>query len=367
MVWRKTFISIKSETQMKLSIAYITNRTNPRWEWFISSLMVQTTPEQRRDIQVIFVDGCLWYPGARLQATTPTMALAHGFYHDPKRRYDLEVAVGKQFDYLHIPPKPCLYQGPFRLTSRDFFCASNTRNTAIIAARGDYLVCVDDLSVLMPGWFSQVQHAAASGYCVCGAYKKVMELEVATDPDDNGYRVTYKEFPSGIDSRWPRGSDTGIVPWTGAGLFGCSFGARVEDLLNIDGSEPACNGGAGEDFDMGIRLERSGVKIFYNRNMLTLESEEGHHEGVKLPRERRLVSHDRLPAAYDSWEVHNQEEKYWSDHVLLNRVRYETGRILPLLPEGLRAIRAEFLATGMVPIPSGPETDWRDGSPLSSL
>lgn len=347
---------------MKLAIAYVTNRANPRFEMFCDSLAAQTTPEQRRDLQVVFVDGQLWYPGVKIQATQPSIALGHPFYHVPQRRFDLETVVRKRFDFLHIPPKPCLYQGPFRLTSRDFFCASNTRNTAIIAARGDYLVCVDDLSVLMPGWFAQVMHAAESGYCVCGAYKKVLELD-ATDP----MNAKFKEFPAGIDSRWSRGSDTGIVPWTGAGLFGCSFGARVEDLLRIDGSEPGCNGGAGEDFDMGIRLERAGVKIFYNRNMLTLESEEGHHDGAILPRERRIVKRENLPAAYDSWEVHNQEEKYYSDHVLLNRVRYETDRITPLLPEGLRAIRAEFLASGMVPIPTGPTTDWRDGTNLRDL
>lgn len=359
---------------MNLTIAYITGRSEPHWEWFVNSLCSQTTPEQRKKIQVVFVDGKLWWPDIKIEPTQQSIAFAHHFYHEMQRRFDLEKVVNKQFDYLHIPPKPCLRQGPFRLTKKDWFCASNTRNTAIIAAKNDYLVCVDDLSVLMPGWLDQVAHAVENGYCVCGAYKKVLELRVIPYLNEKHETIDgrlpiieYTEFQPGVDSRWSRGSDTGIVPWSGAGLFGCSFGARVEDLLRIDGSEPACNGEGGEDFDMGIRLERSGVKIFYNRNMLTLESEEGHHGEKSLPRERKLVKRDLLPAAYDSWDVHNQEEKYYSDHVLLNRVRHETERITPLLPEGLRAIRQEFLSTGMVPIPTGPTTDWRDGAELSSL
>lgn len=351
---------------MKLSLCYITSRLNPRWDLFIETFLMQTTAEERKDIQVIFVDGKLWYSEAHLQATSSSMMLAHHFYHDPKRRYDLEIAVGKRFDFLHIPPKPCLMQGPFRKTNRDFFCASNTRNTGIIAARGEYLVFVDDLSVVMPGWISQVWHAANSGYAVAGAYRKVLKLDLWSD-DGESYRIDYEDSPQGWDSRWARGSDAGIMPIPGGGLFGCSFGARVEDLLRVDGSEMACNGGGGEDTDLGMRLERAGVKLYYNRNMLTLESEEGHHDGEVLPRQRRLVSKDRVPANYESWKVHNEEEKYWSDHVLLNRVCHETERITPILPEGLRAIRDEFLATGLVPIPTGPAVDWRDGTDLSLL
>lgn len=355
---------------MKLSIAYITNRAEPLWGMFADSLCAQMTPEQNLDIQVIFVDGKLWSPCLSLQPHPPfegRIALAHHFYHSAQRRFDLETAVKKRFDYLHIPPKPCTLQGPFRLTNRDFFCASNTRNTAIIAARHPYLVCVDDLSVLMPGWLAQVMHAAEHGYCVCGAYKKVKKLNFWAGAIDGIETMTYEEFPGGIDSRWAHGDIGGIVPWHGSGLYGCSFGVPTEAALAVDGFESGCNGQGGEDFDFGIRLERSGVKISYNRNMLTLESEEGHHGEPSLPRERRLVLKDRLPADYDSSPKPNEAEAYFSDHVLLNRVRNETGRVLPLFPEGLRAMRQEFLANGMVPIPTGPSEDWRDGTKLSEL
>jgi hypothetical protein len=350
---------------VKLSIAYVTSRAVPRWDLFVETFLMQTTAEERENIEVTFVDGKLWsgYDGSKQNGS---IKLDHPFYHDAKRRYDLEMAVSKRFWFTHIPPKPCLMQGPFRKTNRDFFCASNTRNTAIIAARGDYLVFVDDLSVVTPGWMAQVWHAANSGYSVAGSYRKVLKLDLWPN-DDGTHRIVYEDFPNGWDSRWARGSDTGIVSIPGGGLFGCSFGARIEDLLRVDGSEEAANGSGGEDTDLGMRLERAGVKLYYNRNMLTLESEEGHHDGEILPRQRRLVSKDRVPASYESWKVHNEAEKYWSDHVLLNRVCHETERITPIFPQNLRAIRDEFLATGMVPIPSGPLTDWRDGTDLALL
>lgn len=346
---------------MKISLAYITGRTEPRFQWFVDSFCAQTTQAQRDQIQIIFVDGKLW-PANMPKADGDELQLDHPFYHDPKRRYDLELIVNKRFPYLHIPPKPCLKQGPFKLTKRDFFCASNSRNTAIIAAKGDYLLCVDDLSILSPNWMSQAAHAAEHGYCVCGAYKKSKKMVV-----ENGALISSEEFPNGIDSRWSRGDSGGIVPWSGGGLYGCSFGLPTEAALAVDGFEPACNGDGGEDTDFGIRVERSGVKIFYNRNMLTTESEEDHYLDTPMPRERRLVLKENLPANYESYQKRNEAERYYSDHVLLNRLVNETNRITPILPEGLREMWVRFLLTGYVPIPKGPALDWRDNTPLEQL
>ncbi len=128
--------------------------------------------------------------------------------------------------------------------------------------------------------------------------------------------------------------------------------------LGIDGFEPACNSMGAEDYDFGIRAERAGAKFFLNRNMFTFESEEGHYGEASLPRASRTVTPDRLPEGYEGSTM--------SDHVLLNRVRNE-NRTLPILPEGLHAMRSRFLETGLVPIPTGPDTIWQDGCPLSEF
>lgn len=346
----------------KVTIAYVTSRRVPRWEWFVESLVRQASVIPLAEIQVVFVDGHLWAPEGIDAMGEPEIDIADGSCHDEQRREALITLVDGRFDFLHIPPKPYQLQGPFRQTQKDYFCAANSRNTAIIAAKHPYFACVDDLSVLMPGWLDQLAHAAEHGYCVCGAYKKVLELVV-----EQGEVVSYRPFPEGVDSRWSSGSDTGIVPWMGTALYGCSFGAPLESILKIDGFEPAANGQGGEDYDFGIRLERGGVKVFYNRNMLTLESEEDHHTEATLPRERRLVTAQNLPPGYAKYQAHNREEMLFSDHVLLNRVINETKRIVPLYPEGLRALRDRFLATRMMPIPAAGIHDWRDGTPLSEL
>ncbi len=351
------------------------------FHWFIESLFRQTTAEEREGIQLLFIDRHLWFPGLFHGAKEHTewIKLDDPKYHDPSRRRYASEINARRFHLTHLPPKPNVYAGPWRLTSKDWFCAANARNTAFLYAAHPYIVCVDDLSVLMPGWWNQAKHAAAGMYCVCGAYKKVLNLDMKL-LDEQQYGVTYEPFEAGVDSRWSHGSDTGIVPWTGAGLFGCSFGMPLNLAVRVDGFAPETNGCGAEDYDFGIRAERAGGVFKYNRNMLTLESEERHHtDGTKdndgsvtaLPslwRERRVVTNRNfVPAGYDTYRLADPLKKFDSDHLLLNRVRNETTRILPLIPEHLAKQRDRLLSDGVVNVPREPLESWIDLKPLKEL
>lgn len=343
-----------------LTIVYVTNRADPHFAWFCDAICNQVSAAGWFDTQMVFIDELVWANKVPIPDSDTSIMLADVRYHNLARRMELEAAVRGRFPFLHLPPKPHRMQGPFRLTKADWFCASNSRNTGFIAARHAYVVFCDDLSLPGPLWFSQAVHAAEHGYVVAGMYKKVLKLVVK-----DGLHVSHEDFPGGVDSRWEHGSDTGIVDWNGGALYGCSFGVPLDLALRIDGFEPACNGAGGEDFDFGIRLERDGAKIKLNRNLFTYESEEDHHVGGQAIKQRRLVSRDRLPAAYDDYQIPNQEEKYFSDHVLLNRLRSEI-RTAPIMGEGLSAMRGEFMKSGRVPIPTD-TADWRDGMALKDL
>lgn len=344
------------------TIVYVTHRLEPRWKWFVDALCNQADFDQRRHLNIIVVDGNLWRPGIEKEGLTGKIALADPQYHDADRRIELEQIVNNRLDYLHIPPLPSVYSGPFRLTPRNWFNASGTRNTGFACAHYNYVGQCDDLSLPGTIWLSQILHAAQHNYVVAGMYKKVKKLVV-----EGGLRVSHEDFPEGVDSRWSQGSDCGIVPWNGS-IFGCSFGVPLESALAVDGFEMACAGAGGEDYDFGIRLARAGNNVFLNQNLFTYESEEDHHTQEfksMATRDRRAVLKKNLPAAYESYSMPNLAERYMSDHVLLNRVRNE-ARILPMLGLGLREIRREFLATGLVPIPTEPHLDWRDDTPLST-
>lgn len=349
-----------------ISIAYFTARKDPRLAWFCDSFARWVPESERADIQVIFVDRLLWAitaeAGNRYWRRGDLMSLVDPAWHVESRREMFERAVRGRFEFLHIPVRPNLHQGPFRLTSRDLFCAGHARNTAIMAAKHPYFMGVDDLSVLHATWWPQVKHAAESGYCLAGMYHKQRNMVV-----EDGAIISHDENPLGRDSRWNHGSDSGIIPWHGGSVYGCSFGMPTELLLKINGFEELNSGEGGEDFDMGIRAERAGGKWYLNRNCLTWESEEGHHEEPSLPRQRKIVIPDNLPPNYEAYRHLNEAEKYYSDHVMLNRLRNENRFTTVAQWTNLRQAREEFQASGRCLIPEQPQTDWRDGSELRFL
>jgi len=297
-----------------LTIAYITGRPEPMFHWFFNSLKRECSNDFS-GIHIVVVD--------RFSETRPYQLPANA----------------------HVCPMPNVWQGKYRLTKRDYFAASNARNTALCLAPDGWITYVDDLSVLMPGWLACVREAMEEDYIALGAYKKVLKLEV----DHNG-NATYEDFAPGVDSRWNSGHPDGPVPAAGSWMFGCSLAAPVEAFLKINGFDSDADSLGSEDYIAGIMLEKAGYRFMYDRRMLTLESEERHHDGSALPRFDKGVS---------------PKDK---SHALLKMVM--NGRhVAPNYfgEGGIRAVHERVLHGEPFPIIQVPDRDWYDGQPLSEL
>ena len=252
---RPTSTDAKPQESTGVSVIYTTHRLEPRFDWFIDSLAAQLSEEI--DLEVIFVDGL----------------------HSPQRTAALDRLVDGRFSMRHVAPKPSPYSGPYRLTGRDYFTAASFRNTGIVYASKEYIVFVDDASVAMPGWLDEALNAARGLYVVAGAYEKRWEMVV-----DDGKLISSREDPVGRDARWEHGDDDRLVEIVGGQLFGCSCGAPRRLLVEVNGYDELCDLIGSEDYDLGLRLERSGAAIYYSRRMLTIESEELHRQGEPLAR-----------------------------------------------------------------------------------
>ena len=298
-----------------LTIVYLTNRRQCMVEWFIDSL--------RREIKDF---------GEGLSIRTVMV----DFFSDERKG-----AFG--FDF-HVPPKPTVWQGKYRLTSKDYFAASNARNTALCLAPDGWLLTVDDLSVLLPGYLKSVRQAMQENYGVCGAYKKVHDLVV-----QKGEVVSCDQRASGVDSRWRQGLDNAAVPIGGSQMFGCSLCLPVEALLQINGWDEDCDSMGSEDYICGLMLQRSGLSFRYDRRMLTFESEPHHHSEKPFPRIIKMQPSDA------SWAI-------------LNRVNSgERTKGACYYPEGLRDVRRQVLAGEPFPFYGTPTHDWRDGQALTEM
>jgi len=327
-----------------ITIAYMTNRKVCHIRWFLDSLKRELDGSDE-EVQLVVVD---FYKGLR----------------ELDLRDDLAVT--------HVKPKPCVWQGEYRLTSRDYFAAANARNTAVCVAKGDYLVCVDDLSVLVPGWLKEVERARAEGWVACGSYGKVKELRVSEGrirgfkgldeealskalPGDVGRVILEgmeKGFSGGVDSRLKKITHWDPLRCDGGWAFGCSFGAPLNAILQVNGWDEDNDSMGGEDYAMGIMLVAQGFKLHYIPRMMTLESEEDH--GNEEPFLRIIKELKGKPDA---------------SHVMLNWLR--TGRRKKSLnymgSGGLRGLRDLVLSTGKFPVIKIPQHDWRDGQPLREM
>jgi hypothetical protein len=306
-----------------LTIAYMTSRKDCKFEWFFWSLWKQMSQEDKDShrIEIIVVD--LWHE---------------------KREMPIEFNLGSSRGAIRfVSPKPNVWQGEHRLTSCDWFAASNARNTALCLAPDGYIAYVDDLSVLLPGWLDRVKAAMQGGYIVCGAYQKVKDLVV-----EEGEVKSFTDFPQGHDNRM-QFAKSPLHPCGGEWLFGCSCAMPVEALLTIGGWTEFADSLSSEDYLTGLTLQNAGYKFFYDQKMITYESEELHHVEPAMKRRDKGISPDD------------------KSHRALNIVQSGTKFFDNYYEGGMRTLRTKILASEPFPVINNPQHDWYDGQPVKEF
>ena len=320
-----------SEGEMSLTIAYITARHEPRFDWFFQSLMLQ---KGVNDIvtKIIVVDQQIWNLGEARRT----------------KAFESTFLPGKLNASLSFTkPKPTVWSGPYRLTNKDFFDQSNARNTAICLCKSDWIAFVDDLSVLSPTWLEAVRDAMKGGYVVCGAYQKVNKLVV-----ENGRIVSFEDIPQGHDFRWRKGKDGTPTWYPGNHFLGCSNAAPIQAFLDINGYPEHLTAGMGyEDCVTGSMMARNGYRFRYERRMLTIEAADLHFQPPVLLRFDPGVS------------------PYDKSHKMMEIARTQK-RFENFFGHGFKdiaSLRSHILGGGKFPIRRQPTHEWFSGMPLAEF
>lgn len=312
-----------------LNIFYTTMRKEPHIEWFFESLHVQCNGD---------------YSGMRV-------GVIDFWIEEPGRRDRFAKAFRGNIELIHRSPMPSVWQGPHRLSKKNYYDFVSAKNTGICLSEDGCVVLVDDLSILMPGWLKAVREAESGGYIGCGAYRKVCAMQVM-----DGVLMSYKDHPQGPDHRWDSGSDAGPVPCIGGWLFGCTIVAPLEALLDINGFDMDSTPHGGADCLAGVMLEKRGYKLMYDRRILTYESIEGHVIDPTSP-DALLRLNEVIPGRLDRGlelveRVVGTRDRAPNEH-------YGPG--------GIAQLRLRALINGSFPVFNQPDRSWYSGKLVSEF
>jgi len=231
---------------MKLTVAFVTGRADPKLEWVVDELYEQAKPSDVIDILV--VDALCRSPFALVPNARPAGCLRQGSGVKSVRVVD---------------PKPNIWQGKHRITKCDWWGASSSRNTAFVYSEHDYIAFLDDRSHIGPKWLETVRRGERErASVIAGTYDKL----------ENGVLTS--------DTRRPH-APNGKINCGGGWLYGCTFALPLEWALNVGGFEEGCDGQGAEDYIFGLNLANAGYRIDFSVDLaVRQERAEVSKEGV---------------------------------------------------------------------------------------
>ena len=192
---------------MKVSIVVITARTDPGFKELANSLLKSS----HKELELILVDRLL-------ETRTQTWS---------------EACKAAGIEFTHVkddsPPGPC---------------PSAARNLGVSIAKGDYVICIDDLTSFSNNLIAEHVTIANLGFdAVCGSYA---ERIGSTDKID----------PRTLDPQQSHGR------WISQRFYGMHMGFTKSAWEKVGGFDEAFDGAYGfEDCDFGRRLFRAGLAI----------------------------------------------------------------------------------------------------------
>lgn len=300
---------------MKLTIVFMTGRRDPKLEWMLDSLASQTRDGD--EISLIVVD-------VHARELVDLLPDAHDH---------LAGCPGLQRVIL-VPPKPNAWQGAHRVTSRDWWATSNSRNTALALCTDDYVAFLDDRCHLGSKWLETVRlgHVHRNSVIV-GSYDKI----------EGADRHLSSDHRRGL---FPEGK----INCGGGWLYGCTFALPLSWALEVNGFEEGCDGLTGEDYIFGLMLGNAGRRIDFVPDLFVLQDRTPGNEtckGLYASRDKGVSPNDKSHAALARFGTRARTE--FTPDLALLRASIARGEPFP------------------VPDPTAEPRDWYDGQPIREM
>lgn len=276
---------------MNLSVAFITSRYEPRFQWFLDSLKPQILSGD--NIEILWCD--LHFTG------------------EPFR----------DGNYVHFQPKPCVWSGPHRILKENWWSKSNSINTAICLAKHDTIAFCDDRCVLGPHWLDSVREAQSKQRVVVGSYAKYHGMKV-----QNGKILDFGKCDSSDQRQYAKDHQVKVEP---NAFFGCTWVSPLEWLLEMNGADERLDGTSMEDIILGYHFVANGHSVWYDARMLCLQDRTPEECGPAMKRSsRQRYPYDKEDRAWRALERIAKQKRANPDFDLREmRTKVQNGEPFP--------------------------------------
>lgn len=212
-----------------LTICIVTCRQNPQLDWVFNSPQVE---------------------GASLLAVSSMISTVH-----------TDTFNGRTCKI--VPPKTPYFS---KHQINKSWTKSASLNTALCYCQTEWILFLDDRSILVAGFIDAVKCAMAGNYVMAGSYEKRTGIVFS-----NG-AITKSGSVIETDQRPEQCNGQNPVKAPGIWLYGCVTLLPLEWALNVNGwSETWTNGIGFEDAIMGLTLERNNYPIYYDQRAKVIQ------------------------------------------------------------------------------------------------
>ena len=260
-----------------LSIVMVTARENPRFDCLTASLRqaLERAKLDYRAVELIVIDKLLWGKGIQFGRRAELLKAM--------REAKLEIT------FVHKPPKAGPWQGPTRLTKRDYWAKCNASNTGLLLATGKLCAMIDDCIYLHEDWVLAQLRALQLGYSVAGTVKSIIKPVF-----EDGVLQSYDTVP-GDSQDAMRDTGMGIYRTSGNFLWGMNSSFPREFAVKAGGYDAAYDGQRGfEASDFGIRIERAGCAVVFDPTCLVFQILDTHTAAPEDSSSSEIVSNRKL-------------------------------------------------------------------------
>lgn len=182
--------------------------------------------------------------------------------------------------------------------------AAAARQNAASHARGEYLIILDDDMQIEPSFVEEhlrIHRSASPRHaCVMGRY--------AADPDIAS-KPLFERYYANMWDKLTENVREGRMPVTGTILSTGNASMRRDDFMSVGGFDLSLR--QAEDSELGLKLEKSGVKMVFSAEAYTLHGSD-HTEWAKwLRRNHGYGIFDLRIARKHEWAAHADPWRYF--------------------------------------------------------